>query len=892
MATLGQAIDQMYADGMPSLPGGELKCDGKIHRYGPKGYGKSGRAVYKVYPPYRARNGKDYVSGWYRIFGDLEITKIRSDHTGMDDDERARLKRDQAALEAQERERRADKANRAANRARAQWGQARAEPTATDLIPYMAKKGLRWAKGLKFMPDGTLLVPAIRYDITEEMERHPEYTGPRRLVSLQKIGPDGQKRFNKDGAVKGAAFRAGAKPKDGDLIMLGEGLATVLSVLQALEGEYAAFVAFSADNLIPVAKILRGLYPASPLLILADDDAYVEAQLNAVLRGEYGVVDLYRADGEERILPGKDGPVTVRASVYDDGHGVPILTAGITAAGRTRTVVKMNAGRTRARAAAGEVRNAWVCYPVFAARDLGPDPEASRITDFNDLQAVQGVDYVRLQVAEQIKLVRDAIDLAKAMANGTAPKPEAAAGKGGGKDGSKDPDWRLHDALLKRFTQIYPSDTAYDDDKGRVVKIEHMRLRFGGDSISRWLGSKDKRVIDPEQIVFDPSCTSDPETTVNLFRGLPEQPKAPAGSCGLLIDLLHYLCGENVEDTSAPITLWVLRWMAFPLQHLGAKMQTAVVMHGEEGTGKNLVWGALRKIYGRHGGVITQRQLEDKFNTWQSAKLFVVANEVVTRQEMSHQGGYIRNLITEPEVQINPKFQDQREEANHMNIVFLANAIQPLLLGPNDRRCMVIRTPNPRPKAFYDAVGAEVAAGGVAAFYKHLMDLDLGDFSEHTKPPLTDAKRALIEVSMPTPQLFWQELKEGLLGLPYVPALATDLYKAYCVFCARNGYKMPEGMKFFSPNFMAMNGVRRVDRLVPEPGRQAELAMVGTAEESKLRKRRVFLMGKPELDDAAEKARIVRGVSEFRSCLREYLREETAYGGQASQGQGDSERAV
>jgi hypothetical protein len=256
---------------------------------------------------------------------------------------------------------------------------------------------------------------------------------------------------------------------------------------------------------------------------------------------------------------------------------------------------------------------------------------------------------------------------------------------------------------------------------------------------------------------------------------------------------------------------------------------------------------------------------------------------------MTHQGGYIRNLITEPEIQINPKFQDQREEANQMNIVFLANAIQPLLLNLNDRRCFVIRTPPARPDEFYRAVGAEIAKGGVAAFYDYLMALDLGDFSEHAKPPMTEAKRALIELGMPTPQLFWLELKEGLLGIPYGPALATDLYQAYSAWCRRNGYKMPEGMKYFSPNFMMMNGVSRVDRPVPIPGRQARIGLA--ADESRLRKRRIFVMGERELDEAAEKQRIVEGVIEFRNHLREYLREEPFAEGSASHGQGDREQA-
>jgi putative DNA primase/helicase len=37
-------------------------------------------------------------------------------------------------------------------------------------------------------------------------------------------------------------------------------------------------------------------------------------------------------------------------------------------------------------------------------------------------------------------------------------------------------------------------------------------------------------------------------------------------------------------------------------------------------------------------------------------------------------------------------------------------------------------------------VVAELEHGGAAALYQHLLELPLGDFDEHTKPPLTAAK--------------------------------------------------------------------------------------------------------------------------------------------------------
>jgi hypothetical protein len=184
----------------------------------------------------------------------------------------------------------------------------------------------------------------------------------------------------------------------------------------------------------------------------------------------------------------------------------------------------------------------------------------------------------------------------------------------------------------------------------------------------------------------------------------------PDASCEKLLELLRFLCGEDEDSRDhPPLTTWVLKWLAYPLQHLGAKMQTALVFHGRKASARTQFFGAVREIYGEHGTYITQRELEDKFNVWMSAKLFVVANEVVTRQEMSHQAGFLRNLITEPEIWINRKAREQFVEANHMNIVLFSN---------ESSRCCSTPTigasrSSPRRAAsraeYYDAVRAEIA---------------------------------------------------------------------------------------------------------------------------------------------------------------------------------------
>lgn len=773
MATLDRALEQMLGAGMPLPPHGQLITDGRIHRYG-----KKSRAWYVLHEM-QTRSGQRFVAGAFGLWGSIESTPIDSHYSGLDAEEAERLRRSQAELQAREREKRAKRARFAADRALAQWNAARAVLKPEQRCPYLERKRVEPEQGLRFFHDGTLLVPMLRYDVTEDQEKDPEYAGPRRLVGLQKIAPDGSKRFNKGMWKEGAAVRLGKKPKDGDVLLMAEGVATALSIRRALERAHPVFVAFDAYNLVPVARILRALYPKSPILVCSDDDHETE--------------------------------------------GNP----GVTMAKRCSEAV-----------------GALVCTPQFVE---GREP---KWTDFNDLHLGESLDQVRAQVGTALVFAR---------ASSSTP-PEAAApkgGKGGGGDG--EPDWELHGTLLRRFTQIYPSDEAWDAYIERLVKIEHMRLMFTSRPVNLWLGSKKKRVVLKENVVFDPTGAADPETHINLFRGLAIEPAQ--GECAKLLELLFYLCNEDqvVYD-------WVLKWLAYPLQHVGAKMHTAIIMHGDPGAGKNLFFKAIAEIYGDHAGVIGSMQLESQFNDWLSARLFLVANEVVARRELRHQTGNLLNLVTEPEIWINPKNHGGRWEANHANLVFFSNELEPLHVHPRDRRYMVIRTPGPRELSYYQAIVAELRAGGAAALFRYLRELELGDFGVETKPLDTQAKRDLVDIGLPASQLYWRDLKEGVLGLPYVPALVTDVYQAYTVWCRRNGEKMPERINRFVPSFMRLNGVRRIDGNIPDPDRPLELASDAHA-----RKRRVFVMGEAVPGEEEERMRRLRGIRDFRQALKEYL---------------------
>jgi putative DNA primase/helicase len=835
-----------------------------VQRYGPKK-----KAFYKLYAD-RARSGAEFITGYFGIWGELDVSKIAVEWAGIDVEERERLTAQRAAAEAAEQVKAAGRAKFAANRAREQWkGALSSKPKGGET--YLDRKGVVHEAGLRFLADGTLLVPAIRYDVTVAQEQDEIYTGPPRLVGLQKITPGGDKRFNKGMAKAGAAARLGKAPGKGDLILVAEGVATALSLRMATARQFPVFVAFDAGNLLPVGKILRALYPASTLLFCADDDAYLVASMNRLLRENHQAHETVKPPATALRIRAGDGDVLISADVVNDGDGVPGIVGAVTMGERVVPFNRVNAGRVFAHRAAAEVGNASVVFPAFAKRELPVDPDAAgeKLTDFNDLHVAEGLAAVTLQLDVDIRRAAFNRDVAAAVKQALdKSKRENKTERKAAREPPAAFDW---DGFFERFTLIYPSDTVYDAKLEVICKLSHISIAFGSRVVQWWLESPRRRTVTVENVVFDPEGKSDPAITVNLFRGLPKREAPPGARCEELLALLQYLCGEAGQD-QAPVTDWVLNWLAYPLQHVGAKMATAIVMHGSEGTGKNLFFNAISECYGRYACLITQTQLESAFNGWMSQRLFVVANEVISRQELRHHVGRLKNMVTEPRVPIDEKNMPVRWEDNHMNMAFLTNELQALQISPGDRRYMIIRTPDACSQAFYDEVLAEVAAGGSQALHQFLLARDLGDFGAHTKPLLTSAKEALIELGLSSPQQFWQELHEDLLGVvPYAPALWGDLYRLYQVWCVRNGVKNPRQSNHFGQEFMSMNGVRRLKVRIADPDKKTEIAMTA----SQLPQRMVYAMGsRPEDVDEGEWLR--SGVRAFRFGLREYLRDRGA----------------
>ncbi|EIZ2106328.1 toprim domain-containing protein [Salmonella enterica] len=119
---------------------------------------------------------------------------------------------------------------------------------------YLTAKGLECP--LPLLPDGSLLVALTN--------------GDGAVTGAQTVKPDGEKRLVA-GTVKKGSFFTVNTPDNPKAVIIGEGLATILSV-HLMRPDAMAVVAIDAGNLLPVAKVMRRKFPDAQIIIAADND--------------------------------------------------------------------------------------------------------------------------------------------------------------------------------------------------------------------------------------------------------------------------------------------------------------------------------------------------------------------------------------------------------------------------------------------------------------------------------------------------------------------------------------------------------------------------------------------------------------------------------------------
>lgn len=379
MATLEQAKEQIEENGA-RLPDGHPIADGKFHRYGPKK-----KYWYRLHEIAFHKGSVAIVGSFGCWQGDNENTQnIAVDWTGISAEDRASAEQKRKALDEAEAARKQQEAANAAIRASQQWSAASPEGAS----PYVERKKIT-APGVRYQPDGTMLIPMVVFEGAQP-----------RLVGLQKIQPDGAKRYSSGMAKQGACCPIGKIGPDDKILFIAEGYATARSVRLGTEDGVGGYVSFDAGNIQHVAAMARARHPDAHVLICADDDFLLEKRYSEWLASEFKLKSAVPIDGAEHRVKATDGAdVCVIAAWRKDARGVDFINVDVRAGRRIKIRTFENAGVSRAAAAARSIGNASIVCPKFANRG------ENKWTDFNDLHVEESLDAVREQLAAAIMKV-------------------------------------------------------------------------------------------------------------------------------------------------------------------------------------------------------------------------------------------------------------------------------------------------------------------------------------------------------------------------------------------------------------------------------------------------------------------------------------------------------
>ncbi len=278
-----------------ALQPGEIAADGKIRRCGTTAHPKSKNGWYVLYPDPFAGAFGDWSAG---------MSETWSYGGALSNADRERL---HETIRQQKAEREArEKAEQVVAIEKARTYMA-SLLVATDDNPYLLQKGIKAYPGM--LADGDDLIVPILGSNGQPM-------------SYQRIDPTGGKRFAAGCPVAGGWF---AIKGDNGSLLICEGIATGLSIHEA--NRYTVICAFSAGNLLAVARMARDRYPDRGIVIASDNDS-ITAERTGHNPGVEKATEAAMAISGLLAIPDQPGDW----NDYHAAHSLDLVRTGIEAA--------------------------------------------------------------------------------------------------------------------------------------------------------------------------------------------------------------------------------------------------------------------------------------------------------------------------------------------------------------------------------------------------------------------------------------------------------------------------------------------------------------------------------------------------------------------------------
>jgi len=258
-----------------------------------------------------------------------------------------------------------------------------------------------------------------------------------------------------------------------------------------------------------------------------------------------------------------------------------------------------------------------------------------------------------------------------------------------------------------------------------------------------------------ESVIFDPTGKAGDET-FNLFRGFAVQPQKGSWE-KMKAHIYNVLCSGNEK-----YFWYLMAWMARIIQDPGGdRPGVAVVLRGGKGVGKGMFANAFGKLFGEsYVPVSTAKGLTGDFNAHLAKALLVFADEAVWAGDKQAEGR-LKAMITEYSIDFEPKGFDKIPMKNHINLIMASNEDWVVPATEDERRFFVLdlQRYDFMTHEYFEAIMEEMENGGYEAMMQELSELDYSTIKLR-QAPKTEGLVRQVEESLKPAMEFWRKVLE------------------------------------------------------------------------------------------------------------------------------------
>lgn len=236
-----------------------------------------------------------------------------------------------------------------------------------------------------------------------------------------------------------------------------------------------------------------------------------------------------------------------------------------------------------------------------------------------------------------------------------------------------------------------------------------------------------------------------------------------------------------------------LDWLSYTVQFPGRKILWAMLLQGQQGTGKSYFGYLMRLLLGEKNiSMPTNDLIHEIYTAWQKSCQLVIIEELMARGRMELMNK-LKPMITQTTTMVREMQKPAYEQPNVFNLLMFTNHEDAILLDEQDRRYCVLYSPaKPRPPEYYDRLWNWTKDNASALLY-YMLHRSLAHFEPRAHAPMTDAKRALIRESVPALQAWIGEAIETG-AWPFMSDIACVQHLLECIPGSLKGFASPQAI--------------------------------------------------------------------------------------------------